>query len=629
MYVIEVIPLKKGLQLESLTYYSSFKYPAGTILTIPVRNSTAQALVMDSSEVSSAKTTLRAATFSLRKLPPQEKTATISENLLTTAQKLSARYPYRLGTILFSLLPPEIKTGKRPFPQIHAQPANDDTITIPEVLLASHKDRIASYQSIIRSTFAHGGSVLIVVPTIANIEPLRANIDHGIADRIVTMTSGSQKQLDIRYHAYEDCSKAKVIITTPSHAFLDRHDITTIIIDQSRSQHYNQRTQPYLDLREALLTYAKTTGKNIIYADTVVRSEEHAKVRDGFFQPHDDHPKRLNLPAKLHHIQRPKRENGREYQLITPEVTEAIDAVLSTRHNVFVYAPRRGLAPIVLCGDCGFIFRCEDSGAPYTLETKVKNGEEERWFVAKTSGKRIRAADVCPECGSWKLREQGIGIQKVYQHLTNMFPDNHVILFDSETAKTQKRAKLLMKKFYESKGAILVGTSMVFPLLDAPVHTSVVTSLEAVRATPTWRAQEELFGLLMNLRERSTDAVYVQSKEAADDTVKMSQKGLVEQFYTEELALRQILNYPPFATFIHLTWRGNERAGRNYGDQIKKIFAAYQPAVYPDPNNTGQKMQFYALIRVATTDWPNDDLMQKLRNLPPSVRIMINPDRII
>lgn len=629
MYVIEVIPLKKGLQLETLTYFSSFKYPLGTILTIPIRNSSAQAIVMGANEVSSAKTAVRAATFSLRKLPPQEKTVAISEDTLKTAKQLTADYPFRLGTILFSLLPPEIKTGKRPFPQIHAAPHQSDEVTVPETLIAAHHDRVTAYQNIIRTTFAHGGSVMIVVPTIANIEPLRADIDHGISDRIVTLTSGSERQLDIRYSAYEDCSKAKVIITTPSHAFLDRHDITTIIVDQARSQHYNQRTQPYLDIRSALLTYAKIGRKRIILADTVLRSEEHAKVIDGLYLPFEEQPKRLNLPAKLHYIERPKREQARDYQLITPAVVEAIDATLSKRRNIFVYAPRRGLAPIVICGDCGYIFRCEASGAPYTLETKMNNGEEERWFVAKTSGKRVRAADVCPECGSWKLREQGIGIQKVNQYLSNLFPDHPVILFDSETAKTQKRAKLIMKRFYESKGAILVGTSMVFPLLAAPVHTSVVTSLEAVRATPTWRAQEELFGLLLNLRERSTDAVYVQGKEPADETVTLASKGLVEQFYTEELALRQILNYPPYVRFIHLTWRGNERTGKSYGEQLKKVFAGYNPAIYPDPNMHGDKMQFYALIRVAMTDWPNDDLMRKLRDLPPSVRIMINPDRII
>lgn len=629
MYVIEVIPLKKGLALESLTYYSAHQYPTGTIITIPVRNSTAQAMVLGATEASSAKTAVRAATFSLRKLPPQERVAAVSEGIVDTAKALTKEYPYQLGTLLFALLPPEIKTGKRLFPQIHAQPSQGVDIHSPEVMMANQADRISNYQSIIRTTFAHGGSVLIVVPTIANIEPLKSQIEHGIEDRIMVMTAGSQRQQDIRYEQYEDCSKAKVIVTTASHAFLDRHDITTIIVDQSRSQHYNQRTQPYLDIRKALLTYAKVTNKRVILADTVIRSEEQLKVLDGFYMPYDDHPKRLNLPAKLNYAKRPQREHAREYELITGEVIEAIDQVLSKRRNVFVYAPRRGLAPIVLCNDCGHIFRCEDSGAPYTLETKMVNGEETRWFVAKTSGKRVRAADVCPECGSWKLREQGIGIQKVYHYLNNLFPDSPVILFDSETAKTQKRAKLLMKKFYESKGAILVGTSMAFPMLTVPVHTSVVTSLEAVRATPTWRAQEELFGLLMNLRERSTDAVYVQGKENADETVKQAQKGMIEQFFTEELALRQILNYPPYARFIHLTWRANERAGRAYGDQIKKNFHDYKPAIYPDPNTIGTLRQFFALIRVAESDWPQPELMEKLRNLPPSVRIMLNPDRII
>jgi len=175
----------------------------------------------------------------------------------------------------------------------------------------------------------------------------------------------------------------------------------------------------------------------------------------------------------------------------------------------------------------------------------------------------------------------------------------------------------------------LIGTSMVLPYLTEPVNTSIISSLEAVRATPTWRSQEEFFALLMTLRELSTDSVLIQSKEEADDTVELAKKGMVEQFYTEELELRKILNYPPHARFIHLTWRGRTQAGRAFGEKIKLQFGAFNIKCYADPNTLGEMRTFYALIRVAETDWPDTRLMRLLYNLPPSVRIMLNPDRII
>ncbi len=629
MYVVEVIPLKKGLQLESLTYFSSQPYEFGMVVTIPLRSKEAQAVVVSSVEASSAKTALRAATFSLRKLPPQTQTSSIAPGLIKTAEALQKEYPFQLGTILFSLLPSEIKNGQQKFPQIYARTPSLPEKRQPEILLASLQDRLVAYRSLIRNTFAHGGSVLVVVPTTAYIDDMVRHTSAGIADRVVALESGTVRKKMAGYEAYEDCSRAKVIVCTSSHAFLDRHDITTIIIDHARSQHYNGRTQPYLDYRTALVTYAAETQKRIVLADTVLRSEEEAKLRSGKYIEHDEHPKRLALPAKLIHVKRPLREAGQNYELITPKITEHIDKTLGARRNVFIYAPRRGLAPIVTCSDCGHIFVCKDSGAPYTLMKMMEGGEEKRWFVAKTTGRRVPAPDVCPVCSSWKLREQGIGIQKVYDTIRKLFPQYPVILFDSETAKTSKKAEFLMKSFYKEKGAILIGTSMVLPYLTEPVNTSIISSLEAVRATPTWRSQEEFFALLMTLRELSTDSVLIQSKEEADDTVELAKKGMVEQFYTEELELRKILNYPPHARFIHLTWRGRTQAGRAFGEKIKLQFGAFNIKCYADPNTLGEMRTFYALIRVAETDWPDTRLMRLLYNLPPSVRIMLNPDRII
>lgn len=629
MHLIEVIPLKKGLLLESLSYFSSTPYPIGTIVEAPVRNSTTPAVVVDIKEVSSAKTALRAATFSLRKLPVQTNVHAIAPGLMKTAQHLRATSVFPLGTILFSLLPAEIKNGTATFPATHAETPHNVAPHQPELLHATTNDRITAYRSIIRSTFAHRGSVLVVVPSYAHLDPIGEALKQGIEDRMVYMRSSTGKRLHVMYEKYEDCARSKVIITTPAHAYLDRHDITTIIVEGSRSQHYVEHTQPYGDHRENLRHYARVTGKRIIFGDLLPRTEDEMALRNGVFTAFDEHPKRLELPAKLTYIERPEREYGTEYQILTPAVTEHIDQAVNERRSVFIYAPRRGLAPIVLCGDCGHIFRCEDSGAPYTLERTLEAGEERRWFVAKTTGKRIPAPDVCPVCSSWKLREQGIGIQKVQQQVHKLFPKAKVVVFDSVSAKSERRAKELMTLFYKHKGSILIGTSMVFPYLAEPVDTSIVASLDAARATPTWRSQEELFGLILMLRERSTHEVILQGKGDADELIELAKKGMTEQFYNEEIALRQVLLYPPMTRFIHLTWRAKGESGKAYGEKLKTLFGEFHTHLYADPNLRGEVGLYYLLIRVAEADWPNESLLQKLRTLPPSVRVVMNPDRII
>jgi hypothetical protein len=92
MYVIEVIPLVRGVQIESLTYFSSTGYSRGTIVEIPVRGKTVAGVVIEVSPVSSAKTALKAATFSLRKLAPDQRTTTLSHHLSWRPSKPSTKF---------------------------------------------------------------------------------------------------------------------------------------------------------------------------------------------------------------------------------------------------------------------------------------------------------------------------------------------------------------------------------------------------------------------------------------------------------------------------------------------------------------------------------------------------------
>src|SRR5690606_40948895 len=113
-HVIEVAPRSRGSSLDTLAYCSHDWYPRGTILKVPVRNSMTQAVVLGASEASKTKTALRAATFTLRRLPAQETTAALPTELIEVAEYLSHYYATTLGAMLFSLLPSEIKKGVLP-----------------------------------------------------------------------------------------------------------------------------------------------------------------------------------------------------------------------------------------------------------------------------------------------------------------------------------------------------------------------------------------------------------------------------------------------------------------------------------------------------------------------------------
>ena len=108
-----------------------------------------------------------------------------------------------------------------------------------------------------------------------------------------------------------------------------------------------------------------------------------------------------------------------------------------------------------------------------------------------------------------------------------------------------------------------------------------------------------------------------------------AKQGAVEHFYTEELGLRKTFNYPPYATFIHLTWQGAPEVVKKLETDISVLLKDFPLSVYPNPTAPSTHPIMYGLIRIPKSSWPDQKLSNLLKQLHPSIRIVINPDRIV
>ncbi len=629
MFVTEVIPLRRAIGIDTLSYFGSDAYPVGTLLKIPVRNQIILGLVASVEEVSAAKTALKAATFSLRKVPPQDSVQSLSPAYIETAKELALRYGTTVGNVLFSLLPPIVQDGDVPLP--HVKPCEVSEHFTPEVLEAKRDERWGAYRSIVRETFAHAGSVLIVVPTSIEALEVKRALERGIEERVIFLTgTGGKRALKEAYALLEDFTHAKLIIATPSHAVIERHDIARVILEDARSPHYKERTRPYLDHRDVQRIHAYHTGRRLLMSDILIRTEEEYERREERLMTYGETPKRIELPGKLSIIFRDKeKEKEKPFEIFSPESLSLIDEVKKKKKRLFIFSARRGLAPIVTCAVCTYVFRSEESGAPYSLLRTMKNGVEERWFVSGTSGERVRAADVCPECHSWKLRERGIGIQHIHDELKRVSHDTPTFVFDHTTATTWKKALAVRDAFYGGKSGILLGTTMALPYLTEPIDNALITSMDALLTTPTWRLEEENLALVLRLREVTKENVYVESRTKEHELFSYARHGEVERFYSDEIALRKMMHYPPFSHFIHLTWQAPTLEARAIEKMVHEHLDSWNISVYQSPLTPKDSIVLHGLIRMPRAQWPDARLSEALKRLPPAIRIVHNPDRLV
>ena len=629
MYVVHVIPLMRATTVESLTYFSPTAYQIGSIVRVPVRGKSYSAIVTEVGSVSSVKSTLKIAHFSLRKLPEQDNVAVLPPSLHDTAATLATHYPATLGSILYHLLPPEVRSGEREYPFAGSLVHSEDST--PLMLTARRDERLTDYKSHIRSVFAHRGSVLLVAPTSVAVERLTPTLSSGIAERVVTLSPQSGKrELDKAFKAIADTTSTKLIITTPAYAYLERADLLSVIVENAADPLYRTRTRPYLDHRLALQYFAQAGGRSLIMGDSAPRTEDEVARREERYGTLGEGGKRIAFPATLTVIKhRDKPTPEIPFSLLSRELEIHIKTALESRDHIFLYGARRGLSPVVACQDCGFIFRCPDSSAPYSLLRTYRDNHEKRWFVSSTSGKRVPAADVCSQCGGWRLRERGIGIQQVFDDVKEHFPKTPVFLFDTTTATTPKAAAKIIDRFYAEKGAILVGTAMAVPYLTPGVGMSAIVSLDAARSIPTWRADEWLFQFLLHLREVSRREVLVQTRTEEDNLLLYASRGALERFYNDEIKLREELRYPPFSTLILCSWQGPTATIKTVDELIKVAAGTHKVQCYNDPCSTPEKATRHALLRLVPKDARDPDLLARLRALPPYIKIEINPDRIV
>jgi len=632
MFVVQVIPLVKTTKIENLSYFSRTNYEVGTFLEVPIRKKNYFAMVVKSEPVDDLKADLRKADFALKKLPEQKFQSLIPESLRKLAKELTKIYPTSTGQTLYQLIPSDIRNGSYKYPLVSSLTHKEETT--PQILSDTTKNRFITYRSYIRSIMARRGSVLFVVPSSAHIAYAKKCLSKGIGDRLVVFSPlQSKKDRFKSYEAFEDTTISKVIITTPAFAYLDRVDLLSIIIENSASSLYKNRKKPYIDHKVALTELAKITGRELLLGDILPKAEDEHFRRLDFFITHGEETKRITFPTPFSIIKQKDKPTSEEpFSLFSPTLKKRIENSIAARERIFLFGARRGLAPAVACNDCGHIFRCPDSLTPYSLlrTFRKSDGGEERWFVSSVSGRRERAADLCPTCGSWRLGERGIGIQQVLNECESLFPQTKILLADSTTLTTAAKAKKIIADFYENRSIILIGTPIIIPFLfEKGVDLSAVISFDATRSNPTWRADEDTFRLLLQLREISHKELLVQTRFEADDLLNYAKQGNLESFYNDQLELRKNLEYPPFSQFVLLSFMGKKDVVNETEQKIKLLTQKYPGTFYSNPLSTPEKTLRYALFRFEPKPDEIQNFINLIRELPAFIKIEIDPNRIV
>lgn len=629
MKIITVIPLKKGAWRDNLTYFTASEIPLGSIVTVPIRSQQTDALVVDSHEASELKSSLKTSDWQLRKVTKIKKTNYLDQTFIN-ATKLTADYFIaQTGSIIKSLIPQAILDELPNIKNVELNSATEEIVT--EILATQEPDesRLARYKSLIRESFAKKQSIFICLPTLTDIEKFFPILSKGIDNYVFIGHSGLSKkeQLNLWKKALET-KHPILIIATPLFLSIPRQDISTIIIDRENSPAYKMNFRPFVDWRFFIEKLTQAKKIRLILGDSALRSETVYRLGKNEVSALGTIKYRFPTNASSQIIPLTGKDKDKILEATSEKLKERIENALDRKERFFIYSGRRGLTPLTICRDCGTVMECDFCHSPLSIHQSNKINE--KIFICHKCGQIVEIEDECRVCHGQRLALVGFGVEKLIEEIKNRFPSSNIYRLDSDNTKTPKKAQEIVQQFYKTPGAILVGTELALNYLPEKIDNIAVVSLDSLLAMPDWRASEKLFSLLLRLKQLANKNFIIQTRQPEEKIFSYITEGNLIDFYRDEISERQQLGYPPFKVLIKISLAGKGIEIKKEMTKLIKLLDKWRPLAYPNLNKDlkGQDI-LNLLIRLPSSDWPDQELLKILKVLPPNFLINVDPESVL
>lgn len=629
MQIINVIPISKGINKETLSYFSAKPFQKGVVVFVPLRKKEVPAIVLSSEDMSNSKIKIRKSDFALKKIENKKTHFLFLPEFISAVSSSAEFFATSSGAILYRFVPKAIlddikKTKAREIKE------NKKSISSRSFILqAESKDRFINYKSLIREEFARNSSIFIVLPTVRDCERAEEFLKKGIEQyTFVLHSSLTKKEILLRWKNILKSKHPTLIVATGSFLSLPRADIGTIIIEHESSQTYKQFTRPFADIRILAEFYAKYKKIRLIFGDLPLTIETMWRYNNNELDEFT--PPKLRAVGAIKQtivdMKDKKHQKAGKFEIISDELKNLISETIEKNKNMFVFTARRGLSSSTSCRDCGNPVLCNECKAPVVLHSTTKGN----YFICHACGTERSADERCKTCASWKLETLGIGIQLIEKKLKEYFPTKKFFIIDKDHTSTDKKALSVSEKFYSTDGGILIGTKMALPYLKKPVHYSAIATIDSLFSLPEWRVSEKIFSILLKIKEKTEEEMLIQTRKPEQKVFDFVERGNLADFYKDEIKKRKQFGYPPFSIFIKITAIGAPTSVMKEMEYIKKLLEKHNIQIYPSSIKIARgKYAMHGLLKIERNKWPDREIVEILRSLPPYFSVDVDPESIL
>lgn len=433
------------------------------------------------------------------------------------------------------------------------------------------------YMSIIESVINEGKQAIVLVPEISLTPQIVGRFISRFGDK-VSFTHSRMNQGE-RFDQWKKAREGEIsiMIGPRSALFTPFSNIGVIIIDEEHESSYKSDTSPKYDTVETAKKLSEITDSLLVLGSATPDICTYYKCMTGEYDMAElkHRANDSNLPQTFIKDMRLELEMGNR-SIFSRDLYQEIKLNLEKGEQTMLFINRRGFSTFVSCRKCGHVMMCDNCNVSYTYHSKSES------LMCHYCGKTIKNPTVCPECGSRYIKYFGTGTQKVEDEVKKYFPNARVLRMDMDTTTKKNSHEKILSSFGKGEADILIGTQMIAKGHDFPNVTLVgIIAADISLNSGSYKAAENTFQLLTQVsgragRSEKEGRVYIQTYNPDNYVIRLSAKQDYKGFYDEEIAVRRILDYPPFGCFFNIMISGeNEREVIESSQRIKDVMSYF------------------------------------------------------
>ena len=402
------------------------------------------------------------------------------------------------------------------------------------------------YLRAIAAVLARGGQTLVLVPEINLTPQLEARFQARFPQAaIVSLHSNLSEGERLKHWLMAQAGNAHIVLGTRLAVFTPLPQLQLIVVDEEHDSSFKQQDGMRYSARDVAVFRAREAGIPVILGSATPALETYHNALHGRYKLLELKARAVRgaAPPRVRYIDlnREKLMEGFSAPLIT-----AIKQAVKRGEQSLLFINRRGFAPVLMCGECGWL-----SGCPRCTSRLVVHLKEQR-LRCHHCGHEERMPHHCPTCGNVDLAPVGQGTQRLEAALTRLFPEARILRVDRDSTRRKNALAEMLEKVHAEEIDILVGTQMLAKGHDFPKLTLVgVLNADGGLYSADFRAAEHLFAQLLQVAGRAGRAVIngevlVQTAFPQHPLFAALQHGDYAQFAQTALAEREQAGLPPF-----------------------------------------------------------------------------------